>query len=78
VSLLVWKIEPCCANSRRISLALTMLPLWQMPICPRAQSISSGWAFDSLLSPAVEYRVCPNAIWPGNSASVRSSKISLT
>ena len=54
VSLLVWKIEPCLTSRSRISLALTMLPLWQMPTCPCTQSMTIGCAFESLLSPAVE------------------------
>ena len=54
VSLLVWKMEPFETRSRRISPALTMLPLWQIDIWPWTQSIRNGWALASRLSPAVE------------------------
>ena len=56
MSLLDWKIDPCRTSSSRSSPAFTRLPLWQMAIGPWAQSIRIGCAFDSLLSPAVEYR----------------------
>jgi hypothetical protein len=37
-----------------------------------------GWAFNSLLSPAVEYRTWPIATGPGSADSVAPSKMSAT
>ena len=54
VSLPVRKIDPSFSSAMRIAWALTRLPLWATAISPLHESIRNGWAFSTLLLPAVE------------------------